>query len=995
MSFCVGSQDRARLAYAHVLTHARAPQFYTHGVDCEFESANADGTHGAPNPDGSPCTPDSHNHRFHDTFEAVFGKCTSDPHRNLISSGVSESVLVVIDQPSFKAFPFYVIMGNHDHYGNATAQYEYGQQHMGSGRWNFPATSVDDLYYRLDKDFTDPDGNEITVDIFMIDTIQWAGLREQCYKTVNASDQEMRLLWKELAAQDEPVTYDDAKAACAGRSSCCLVEQYYAASNDAPPVCPAPPTDPMAQGCHRDYDSNDPRYMAATGGPSDDCFAMCNNTCCRAGHGDPCYYTADAANIEGIDSLDSGTCWNGPVGPPPPPTEEVPELPEDTCADEASWPDLDHDLVCGECKVLVDNFMDTYGGSCGNYCRSIGRACSGAWEEHGDTCEVASDEDCANSNRIDSSDFICECAIDPNAEGADHPLELDDSLFTTSSSLSSECINVAEHTAGGGSFGAPPNFIQTGAECEQFCLNDPQCQSAQFFDPNVWPSATGNAYPNCYISYMRNDADLGAGETPELADPAWGPCIYYEKVYDREWCAAHGTEEVAWSVDAGLATEFLSLFGLTCADVVSAGDCDTLVADLSTKDLGPTERISAARVQQDAGPDASRTGPDAAGRTIAQQSCPVSCWRCPNGNEVAKAPRPPSLLPVGPLPAGTGTDTPRGTDMHHLENNQWTCESDMPGPATAEAPWEGNHHQFRFTCPQTDSDIGGTHDNNEVWHHDRFAARQRAWLEDELSRSTADWKIVSGHYPIWSIAEHGPIPQMVDELKPLLERHGVAMYFNGHDHNAQHANDGSLVEYFVVGAGAPVASSNSHAVWKDNGTPHPAPPAGANKFFWARTTAEREACAADLECQFDSGVNDGSFAQITFHDADTAEVELITHNGEVAYSLTKPNPRSNQPYTSTDHYRAQPEGQPQKRYVPYKKPVTAPQAVLADSSSLWAILGGMLVLTMVVGGVVTTKMKSGGAAPAWFSSGSDGVKEGGSDGIYASSSSSGGQDYTL
>ena len=116
----------------------------------------------------------------------------------------------------------------------------------------------------------------------------------------------------------------------------------------------------------------------------------------------------------------------------------------------------------------------------------------------------------------------------------------------------------------------------------------------------------------------------------------------------------------------------------------------------------------------------------------------------------------------------------------------------------------------------------------------------------------------------------------------------------------------------------------------------------------------------------------------------TASVELITHNGEVVYSLTKPNPSSRQNYSSTDHYRNQPDGAPQKRYVPYKKPVTAPQvAPNADSGSLWTILGGLLILTVVVGGLVTAKMKSGGAAgPKWFDAG----KRADEGGIYGGSS---------
>merc|ERR1712110_1135774 len=57
-----------------------------------------------------------------------------------------------------------------------------------------------------------------------------------------------------------------------------------------------------------------------------------------------------------------------------------------TC-DEETWPDLDGGLVCGDCKVLVNNFDSVYG-TCNGYCGAMGMGCKGAWEEVGDTCEV-------------------------------------------------------------------------------------------------------------------------------------------------------------------------------------------------------------------------------------------------------------------------------------------------------------------------------------------------------------------------------------------------------------------------------------------------------------------------------------------------------------------------------------------------------------------------------------------------------------------------------
>lgn len=90
-------------------------------------------------------------------------------------------------------------------------------------------------------------------------------------------------------------------------------------------------------------------------------------------------------------------------------------------------------------------------------------------------------------------------------------------------------------------------------------------------------------------------------------------------------------------------------------------------------------------------------------------------------------------------------------------------------------------------------------------------------VENELKKladSGVKYIIVSGHFPVWSIAEHGPTKCLVDNLRPLLHKYKVSAYFSGHDHNLQHISDTYLdhdVEYIVSGAANFVSNSTVHA----------------------------------------------------------------------------------------------------------------------------------------------------------------------------------------
>jgi acid phosphatase len=89
-------------------------------------------------------------------------------------------------------------------------------------------------------------------------------------------------------------------------------------------------------------------------------------------------------------------------------------------------------------------------------------------------------------------------------------------------------------------------------------------------------------------------------------------------------------------------------------------------------------------------------------------------------------------------------------------------------------------------------------------------AVQVAWLEAALAASKAQWKIIVAHHPVYSGGEHGDTAYIIKNILPLLEKHGVQAYFNGHDHDLQHLQAGK-VNLFCAGAGSKVRESKSTA----------------------------------------------------------------------------------------------------------------------------------------------------------------------------------------
>ena len=75
------------------------------------------------------------------------------------------------------------------------------------------------------------------------------------------------------------------------------------------------------------------------------------------------------------------------------------------------------------------------------------------------------------------------------------------------------------------------------------------------------------------------------------------------------------------------------------------------------------------------------------------------------------------------------------------------------------------------------------------------------WLDQQLAKSTAPWKIVYGHHPLYSSGRHGSDPELAAKLAPIFAKHKVPLYLCGHDHGYERFNSINGTIYIVNGGG--------------------------------------------------------------------------------------------------------------------------------------------------------------------------------------------------
>ncbi len=98
--------------------------------------------------------------------------------------------------------------------------------------------------------------------------------------------------------------------------------------------------------------------------------------------------------------------------------------------------------------------------------------------------------------------------------------------------------------------------------------------------------------------------------------------------------------------------------------------------------------------------------------------------------------------------------------------------------------------------------------------HQGGGKEQIAWLEDRLSNSKADWKIVFGHHPVYTgdKLHRNKTRNVKEALEPLFIKNGVRLYLSAHSHNIEVMREIRGVNYIISGAG----SRPRNVYWGEN-----------------------------------------------------------------------------------------------------------------------------------------------------------------------------------
>jgi 3',5'-cyclic AMP phosphodiesterase CpdA len=150
--------------------------------------------------------------------------------------------------------------------------------------------------------------------------------------------------------------------------------------------------------------------------------------------------------------------------------------------------------------------------------------------------------------------------------------------------------------------------------------------------------------------------------------------------------------------------------------------------------------------------------------------------------------------------AATSTLEIRNEEVHHPEFN-------MGG-------------QRYYTFSKGDIQFFATETNSLANPNSPTRGKQLQWLDQALGKSTAKTKIVFGHHPLYSAGRYGSNAVLIKDVEPILLKHKVKLWVDGHDHNYQRSHPIQGITYLVVGGGGaglyPIVTQESFSAYAES-----------------------------------------------------------------------------------------------------------------------------------------------------------------------------------
>lgn len=225
----------------------------------------------------------------------------------------------------------------------------------------------------------------------------------------------------------------------------------------------------------------------------------------------------------------------------------------------------------------------------------------------------------------------------------------------------------------------------------------------------------------------------------------------------------------------------------------------------------------------------------------------------------------------------TGVDALVNRTTHHSDDDEWVMPSQWYSRRYA-SPYNFVSVEIvvvdtTWLAPSETEATSQVSEEVQSWRLEEQLKGLEAIFEKSEKLGVPTYRIVAGHYPMFSNGEKGDNAELVESLLPLLEKYKVSAFLAGHDHNAQHLQYGH--QNFIVTGHSTLTNSDiedgqvsaASPIWTNAGD------AGFTRF---------EASTSQLKVQFIQS-NDSSVAyEYSFAPLRPTRLQMVTkHAAEI------------------------------------------------------------------------------------------------------------------